>query len=588
MHNQLQLSSILTLIVSAHSFSVPTPKCIRQPECAYGCGSTTKTSNLRHFHLQMTSSSGDGDDENMEEPQNINPPPQMEIETETEKPMEPSYAELEEISMTKEQLDREVKKYKLQQEIDSIVNDPEGPFDIKSELKKVTGGISPPLMTNPEVSIEEDLQKTETEMYDAVEAGDYDLAQSKKDELNKMHIDDCCSVLQANSAFYRAFSNKDYEAMENLWLPDASALCIHPSSQALIGAKNVLNSFKEMFSGGNDAFQKNKMEPSNLRIAVKGTTAIVTCDEEVYTKRFVRGKKRDAKNKNDAKNGMELVNKLITTNIFRKVSGNWYMVHHHATWHSESDAAKKALEAQMGSSSKDSDDDDSGITVEGMLGIPGHEGLGGSKKDENDEKGGAVRRIFTGSLSDLLGSGLLGGDDDDDDASSGMGLGGSVGGGNLFGSGNSKSIIIRAPSSDDGGKSEEEALEDEDDDDNDDVIDLNANGLNVVNGNNGVNGINGDKKEKEVSKRQKCITSLRKLAKEGSISAKQKRMLLTEIIVRSAANEVSMVEVAHEVLCGQESDDEEAEEAEEDFAEQCKVFASSLSEAPINTQPYAL
>ncbi len=408
MHKQLQFSSILSLIVSAQSFSVPTPKYIRQPKCENDCGSTTvRTSNRRQFHLQMTSSSGAGDDGGMEESQNSNPPPpqvEMDVETEmeieTENPiMEPSYAELEEINMTKEQLEREVKKYKLQQEIDTILNDPDGPFDIKSELKKVTGGIAPPLMTNPEVTIEEEVQKTETEMYDAVEAGDYDLAQSKKDELNKMHIDDCCSVLQANSAFYRAFSNKDYEAMENLWLPDASALCIHPSSQALIGAKNVLNSFKEMFSGGNDAFQKNKMEPSNLRIAVKGTTAIVTCDEEVYTKRFVRGKKRDAKNTNDAKNGMELVNKLITTNIFRKVSGNWYMVHHHATWHCESDAAKKALEAQKGSSSKDSDDDDAGITVEGMLGIPGHEGLGGSKKEEGEEKG-TVRRIFTGSLSD--------------------------------------------------------------------------------------------------------------------------------------------------------------------------------------------
>ncbi len=195
---------------------------------------------------------------------------------------------------------------------------------------------------------------------------------------------------------------------------------------------------------------------------------------------------------------------------------------------------------------------------------------------------------------------MLGGDDDDDD-SSGMGLGGGVGGGNLFGNGNSKSIIIRTPSSSMGdGKTEEEALEDDDEDDDDDdddddegvaiqhasdVIDLTPNGTNGV---NGVNGVNGDKKENEATARQKCITVLRKLAKEGSISAKQKRMLLTDIIVRSAADEVSMVEVAYEVLCGDECSDEEAEEAEEDFAEQCKVFASSLSEDPINTQPYAL
>ena len=39
-----------------------------------------------------------------------------------------------------------------------------------------------------------------------------------------------------------------------------------------------------------------------------------------------------------------------------------------------------------------------------------------------------------------------------------------------------------------------------------------------------------------------------------------------------------MVEVAYELLCGEEGDDGEA--AEEEFADQCRVFASSLPEIP--------
>lgn len=64
---------------------------------------------------------------------------------------------------------------------------------------------------------------------------------------------------------------------------------------------------------------------------------------------------------------------------------------------------------------------------------------------------------------------------------------------------------------------------------------------------------------------------------QGSISPKQKRVLLTDIIMCSAKGEFSMVEVAYELLCG-EGEDKDA--AEEEFADQCRVFAHSLPETP--------
>mmetsp|Transcript_24612 Transcript_24612/g.29698 ORF Transcript_24612/g.29698 Transcript_24612/m.29698 type:complete len:188 (-) Transcript_24612:149-712(-) len=77
--------------------------------------------------------------------------------------------------------------------------------------------------------------------------------------------------------------------------------------------------------------------------------------------------------------------------------------------------------------------------------------------------------------------------------------------------------------------------------------------------------------------RQNCISALRKLCTQGSISQKQKRLLLTDIISCSAKGEFSMVEVAYELLCS-EGEDEDA--AEEDFADQCRVFASALPDVP--------
>lgn len=488
----------------------------------------------------------------------------------------------EDVEMSEDELKKEVQKYKLQAQIDSILNDPDAPFDLATELKKVTGGISPPLPAETsEFATEEKVHDLESSMYEAVENGNYDAAQKKKIMLNQMHIDDVGSVLQVNSAFYKAFSQKDYDAMEKVWLMDAGAICIHPSNQPIFGAKNVLASWKEMFAGGNEAFQKNKVEPENIRLSVKGTTAILICDEEVYTKRFVRGRKRLVSEKK-GKPGMELVNKLVTTNIFRKVNGKWYMIHHHASWHSESDAAKRVMNAQR---------ENGGNTVEGNLGIPGHVGLGGQKKGEGTGPGEkkVVKRVFTGSLSDLLAGGLddilKGGgsasDSDDDDDIGGI-----------------QSFVVRGNNLEpinNSSEDEEEDHDDEDDESDDDtedsqIIDVDASASSVGPSVNkkiitlGPIAINGkaasdnasSKETKDTDKctiRQNCISALRKLASSGMISQEQKTILLTDIITKSSTGDFSLVEVAYDLLC---TEGDDVTLGEEDFADQCRVFAANL------------
>jgi len=303
-----------------------------------------------------------------------------------------------------DEFEKAVRIAKAKRDIDLILKGPDAPFDVEGELQKVEG-ISPPLASK-EQQLEDQVGELEAELYAAVDQQDYVLASQKKEEIGKMHVDDCGAVLQVNSAFYRAFSEKDYDAMEKLWLKDGSALCIHPSHTPLVGANAVLMNWKKMFDSSNGSFQRSWMIPSGIRLSVKGATAIITCDEEVYCRRFVRGKKRQT----------ELINKLTATNIFRKVDGQWYMVHHHASWHADSEAAKIALKGGATDGTKStsggktilsrrkSDSISGEIAPDGILGNFGPI-LGAPLPAPQD--GPPVKRIIMGgSLSDILNGGL--------------------------------------------------------------------------------------------------------------------------------------------------------------------------------------
>merc|ERR1712136_251312 len=96
--------------------------------------------------------------------------------------------------------------------------------------------------------------------------------------------------------------------------------------------------------------------------------------------------------------------------------------------------------------------------------------------------------------------------------------------------------------------------DDDEDNDDDDVGDGEI--LTIQNSSRDVINVNGHKTEpiekKDDSKdscRQNCITALRKLTSQGSISPKQKRTLLTDIIIKSSTGEYSLVEVAYDLLC---------------------------------------
>jgi SnoaL-like domain len=460
-------------------------------------------------------------------------------------------------------VNKKIRVAKAQSEIDRILAGPDAPFDAESELKKVVSIAASPVVAemisennkHENNNVEETSDHMETLLYKAVREKDFALAATKKEELNQMQMDDALAVLQVNSAFYRSFSQRDTKRMNALWVPDENSICINPSSPPLIGGKAIAASWDQLFSSSSK--YQSWVEPSNIRVAMRGaTTAVVTCDELVFARCFVRGQKRKS----------EKINTLVATNIFRKIGTQWLMAHHHASWHHESDASRYALNAatmnRLGSTTTGGDDKaqqiESGIKMDGILGAKNFGPVLGDQMfmmKGNNQNG--KMRVVRGNLLDLLGGNikdLLGKNSDSSDA--------------IFEFHELKR-----------GEDEEDEEEDDDEeyeDDNEMYASDDGEAASIVKRFSDYKTNAQDKLDKArlTLRRQSCIRLLRQLCGKGTISPKQKRVLLTDIISCSAKEEASLVEAAYELLY----DGDDLEAAEEDFADQCRVLAGSLSD----------
>lgn len=110
------------------------------------------------------------------------------------------------------------------------------------------------------------------------------------------------AVLAVNRAFYRAFNDRDAAAMDQIWAPTGSVICLHPGQPPLYDRAEIMESWR--------AIMKHPEAPR------------VRCTEE-----WVSGRP-----------GLALVicrevlpnGQLMASNLYVRAADGWHMASHHA------------------------------------------------------------------------------------------------------------------------------------------------------------------------------------------------------------------------------------------------------------------
>jgi hypothetical protein len=120
------------------------------------------------------------------------------------------------------------------------------------------------------------------------------------------------AVERANAALYTAFESGDVDLMEAVWdseHPEA-VVCVHPGWPMLRGRTSVMRSWSAVMAG-TDYIQ---FFLTDVQVAVTGTTAVVTCIENVLTSADV--------GENAA---------VVATNVFVRRQNGWRLQVHHGS-----------------------------------------------------------------------------------------------------------------------------------------------------------------------------------------------------------------------------------------------------------------
>jgi len=124
-------------------------------------------------------------------------------------------------------------------------------------------------------------------------------------------MEDRKAVEAANRTFYRALEICNIEAMDEVWLHDENAKCVHPGWEMIKGWKKIRESWSIIFRNTHGM----QVQIEDVSTNIGDEVAWVTCVENVTTF-FERGLASTP---------------VQATNIFLKRDGKWLMVHHHAS-----------------------------------------------------------------------------------------------------------------------------------------------------------------------------------------------------------------------------------------------------------------
>lgn len=119
------------------------------------------------------------------------------------------------------------------------------------------------------------------------------------------------AILDANTAFYRAFEKKDLAAMQKVWSHGIASVCIHPGRGELKGWDAIESSWEKIFR--NTAYLE--IDTQIITVNRSGDLAYVVLIEKVLQVAQRRQQKAES----------------MATNIFEQMGQAWYLVHHHGS-----------------------------------------------------------------------------------------------------------------------------------------------------------------------------------------------------------------------------------------------------------------
>ena len=124
-------------------------------------------------------------------------------------------------------------------------------------------------------------------------------------------MDEEQAVAAANRAFYQAFETLEISEMEKVWLRAPHIKCVHPGWPLLSGWGPIMASWERIF----DNTFSMRFTLANVQVAVSASLAWVVLIEELESHGYA-GPSRS---------------QILTTNLFEKHNGQWFIVHHHAS-----------------------------------------------------------------------------------------------------------------------------------------------------------------------------------------------------------------------------------------------------------------
>jgi hypothetical protein len=110
------------------------------------------------------------------------------------------------------------------------------------------------------------------------------------------------AVLAANRIFYRAFNERDYDAMDQLWAPTGATICLHPGQAPLLDRAEIMQSWRAILRHPDSP----RVRCSDEWVVGRAGLAMVVCREILA-------------------NGQ-----LMATNSFVRLSDGWHMLGHHS------------------------------------------------------------------------------------------------------------------------------------------------------------------------------------------------------------------------------------------------------------------